>query len=175
MANAFISDCPKGSQVTLYYNTGVIASVPVWVEHIGMVEDLDMNETEELTELSGRRETRVVKEYNEGEIELAITGTQICDTEYEGWQYLNASRTGGIPQVFCCLTNKISVIGAYGWRGQFWNGDRTFRGPSSGDLVNAVNLQPAAPCSDPAETVHVVRIATPGDPAVFDPTVIPYP
>lgn len=174
MANQFISGCPKGSQVTLYYNTGIPAA-PVWIEHVGMVEDLDMNETEELTELSGRREDRIVKEYNEGEIELAITGTQICDVDYEGWQALNSSRTGGIPGDFACLTNKISVIGAYGWRGDFWNGDRTFRGPSSGDLVNAVNLQPAAPCNVASETVRVVRVSTPGDADDFDPTVIPYP
>ena len=172
MANSFISGCPKGSEVTLYYNTGVIASTPVWVEHIGMVEDLDMNETEDLTELTGRRDGRQVKEFNEGEIELAIIGTQICDPEYEGWQYLNASRTGGIPQVFACLTGKLDVVGSYGWRGQFWNGDRTFRGPANGDLVNAVNLQPAAPCSDPAETVHVVKIGTPNLVDPFDPTVV---
>ena len=168
----FIGQCPKGTDQTLYYNTGVIGSVPTWVEHLGIVEDLDMNETEEITELTGRRDSRQTKEYNQGQVELSISGSQICDPDYEGWQYLNASRTGGTPQVFCCLTQKISVVGAYGWCGQFWNSDRTFRGPVSGNLLNAINLQPAAPCGEQVDPVKVVKVLSPGDPGNFDPTVV---
>jgi len=166
-----IAACKKGSEQTLYYNTGT-ADTPVWVEHVGMVEDLDLGETEELSELTGRRTGRTVKEYNEGEIELSITGTQIHDPAYEGWQYLNAARTGGTPQEFMVLSGKISEVGSYGWRGSFWNSDRSARGPASGDLVNAVNLQPAAPCYDEHSEARVVKVATADSAADFDPATL---
>jgi len=172
MANTFINNCSKGTDQTLYYNTSTIES-PVWVEHLGVVEDLDMNETEEVTELTGRRISRQTKEYNEGQVELSITGSHINDPDYEGWQYLNAARTGGSPKDICCLTGKITVIGVYGWRGLFWNSDRTSRGPVSGNLLNAFNLQPAAPCNDNVNgEVRVVKVGTPGETTPYDPTVI---
>lgn len=167
-----IQQCKKGSEQTLYYNTGT-ESVPVWVEHEGMVEDLDIGETDDLGELSSRRASRLVKEYAEGETELAITGTQTSDPDYEGWQYLNAARPGGTPRDLAILGGKIGDVNSYGWRGDFWNSDRTQRGPQSGPLVNAVNLQPAAPCRAEAVEVRVVKIVIADTIADFDPTIIP--
>ncbi len=168
-----ITACKKGSDATLYYSTGTGAS-PVWVEHIGMVEDLDMNETDDLNELNGRRTTRVVKEYGTGETELSVTGTQIFDSNYEGWAYLNSARPGGESKDVMVLTGKLDEGGAYGWRGDFWNSDRTNRGPSSGDLVSAVNLQPAAPCKVDHVPVRVVKVTgstgSAGTVSVYDPT-----
>lgn len=170
-----IQACRKGSDVTLYYNTGT-DDTPVWVEHIGMVEDLDMNETDDLNELNGRRAARIVKEYGSGETELSITGTQIHDANYEGWLYLNSARPGGTSKDIMVLSGKLNEGGAYGWRGDFWNSDRTNRGPASGDLVSAVNLQPAAPCKEDHVSVRVVKVSgstgsTGGTASVFDPTV----
>jgi len=54
-----IAACKKGSEQTLYYNTGT-ADTAVWVEHVGMVEDLDLGETEELSELTVRPVRRPV-------------------------------------------------------------------------------------------------------------------
>lgn len=164
-----LESCNKGSEVTLYYNVGD-ADTPVWIEHIGMIEDLDVNETEELNELTGRRTSRLVKEYNQGEIELSITGTQITSPEYEGWKFLNSMRTGGVSREVCVLTGKIGKVGSYGWRGDFWNSDRTTRGPATGNMTSAVNLQPAAPCHADHSPVRVVKIASAGVTGDFDPT-----
>lgn len=163
-----IESCKKGSDMTLYYNTGTGAS-PTWVEHLGMVEDLDVNESDELSELSGRRASRKVKEYNQGDTELSISGSQIHDPGYEGWQILNAARNDGVSKDLLVLSGSLATAGSYGWRGDFWNSDRSLKGPSSGDMVNAVNLQPAAPCHADHQEVRVVKVATPGTAADFDP------
>jgi hypothetical protein len=170
MSTALPESCAKGSKVTLYYNVGT-STTPVWVEHVGMVEDLNMPETEELSELSGRRTNRLVKEYNEGEIEISITGTQLTSPDYEGWQFLNSMRAGGISRDVMCLSNKIGVLGAYGWRGDFRNGDRSLNGPASGSQTNTVDLKPAAPCHPDWVPVRVVKVAVADTAADFDPTV----
>lgn len=163
--------CQKGSELLLYYNTGTEAS-PTWVEHVGAIEDLTLNETEDLTELTGRRTGRDVKEYNEGEIELSITGTQLVDPGYEGWQFLNSMRRGGISREVMCLTGPVTTIGSYGWRGDFRNSDRTINGPASGSMTSPFNLQPAAQCHDAWSECRVVKVVdnTGAELQDFDPT-----
>lgn len=177
MATDTIQTCKKGSELILYYNTGS-ADTPTWVVHLGVIEDLTMNETEELQELTGRRVSREVKEYNEGEIELSISGTQITDPDYEGWQYLNAARAGGISREFMCLTGPVTTIGSYGWRGDFRNSERTFNGPATGSMTNPFNLQPAAECHSGWSEPRVVKVIddtgaslVDSTNAGFDPTV----
>lgn len=172
MSTATVESCRKGTRMSLYYNTGTLAA-PVWVQHVGVIEDLDMNEDEELNELSGRRSSRQVKEYDEGEVELSITGTQLTDPEYEGWQFLNSMRTGGISREVLCLTGDIGVAGSYGWRGDFRNAVRTTRGPATGSMVNPFDLKPASKCHADWSEPRVVKIVF-DDPDFnvddFDPT-----
>lgn len=160
-------DCEKrGMELTLYYNVGD-DDTQVWVEHVGIVGDLTMPETEELQARNARRSTRDVNEYTEGEIELAITGTQMTDPNYEGWAILNSMRRGGSPQDIMVLTGLISEQYSTGWRGMFRNSDRTYNGPESGGMTNNFNLQPAACTEVP---VRPVQIQTPDTVEDFDPT-----
>ena len=164
--------CQKGSELVLYYNTGT-EDTPTWVEHVGVINDLSLNETEELQELTGRRIGRLVKEYNEGEMELSISGEQLVDPEYEGWQFLNSMRTGGISREVMCLTGPVTVVGSYGWRGDFRSSDRTINGPASGSMTSPVNLQPAAQChADWSEcrVVKIIDVSTVATLQDFDPT-----
>ena len=161
-------DCDKrGNELTLYYNVGDDAT-QVWVEHLGMIDDLTMSEVEDENEQTTRRSTRSVKEYNQGDIDLNITGTQLTDTNYEGWAFLNSLRRGGNPGDIMVLTGLITEVGSYGWRGMFRNFDRTISGPATGNMTSAVNLKPAA-CAD--VPVRVVKIAVSDTVADFDPTV----
>jgi len=170
MSTAAPNSCQKGSELVLYYNTGTEAT-PVWVEHVGMINDLNWSEVEEATELTGRRTTRAVKEYNEGEIELSITGEQVTDTEYEGWQFLNSMRRGGSSREVMILTGPVTSGNSYGWRGDFRNFDRSTNGPASGSMTNPVNLQPAAQCSDTWSECRVVKTNSGGTAlANFDAT-----
>ena len=165
--------CTKGSDVTLYYNVSGDPDNPVWIEHLGMLEDLDINEVEELQEFSNRDSNRRVKQYNEGEIELSVSGTQIHDASYEGWQALTAARRGGSPIDALILGGKIDTECVVGWWGGWWNSDRTMRGPATGNCVNAVNLQPASSCNNPITyPVQMVKVTPAGtlDPN-YDPTV----
>lgn len=170
MSTATPETCKKGTELLLYYNTGSEAT-PTWVEHVGMTGDLNLSETEEAQELTGRRISRTVKEYNEGEIELSISGEQIPDAEYEGWQFLNSMRRGGISREVMILTGPVTVAGSYGWRGDMRNFDRSISGPSSGNMMSTVSLQPAAQCHDAWSECRVVKV-TGETPALddFDPT-----
>lgn len=160
-------DCDKrGNELTLYYNVGD-DDTQVWVEHFGMVEDLTLNETEDENEQTARRSTRIVKEYNQGDIDVSIVGTQITDPNYEGFAILNSARRNGSPIDIMCLTGLINEVGSYGWRGMARNFDRTISGPSSGNMTTAVSLKPAA-CAD--VQFRVVMIAVADTVADFDPT-----
>jgi hypothetical protein len=166
-----VNACLKGSSLTVYYNVGT-PTTAVWVEHLGMIEDLDVSEVEELQEFSSRSSQRMFKEYNYGEVELAVTGTQMYDPSYEGWQYMNAARAGGNPGDFLILGGYLNLVCSYGWRGAFWNSDRSLRGPAQGNMVNAVNLQPASGCNrGDTPGVHVVRVETAGAIVVHPPNV----
>lgn len=177
MANAFIECCPPGKNMTLYYNTGDL-STPVWIEHAGIIDDLNMPETEDVQELSGRRLDRLVREYNQGDIEVSVNGTQICDPNYEGWQRFYAARNGGKPVHAACLTNRMGNTCCTGWAGNWWNSDRSFNGPQTGNLTSVVNLQPASPCLAIADgdndPVHTVRSEVDGTIQEWDATE-PYP
>lgn len=182
MSNLAIECCPPGKNMTLYFDKGTHLD-PIWTEHVGMIEDLNMSETEDVQEMSSRRRGRFVKEYNDGDIEVAIAGTQICDPDYEGWQALYAARNGGLPVHALCLTGLLDEqTCSTGWGGDWWNSDRSFNGPQTGNLTSVVNLQPAAPCG-PEETidpVHTIRGDSLTGPVDYDarepwPVVVPGP
>lgn len=162
-------DCEKrGQELTLYYNVGD-EETPVWVEHVGIVGDLTMTETEELNQRNPRRSSRRTNEYSEGEVEVSISGTQVTDPLYEGWAMLYKARKGGTPVDVMCLSGLITEVGATGWRGMVRNGDRTWNGPETGGMTSNFNLQPAA-CADVA--MREVQIQTPGTVEDFDPTSV---
>lgn len=155
----------RGQDLLLYYNVGTKAT-PIWVEHLGIVGDLTLNEAEELNSRSVRSSTREVNEYTEGEIELSISGTQITDTAYEGYVFLQSMRRGGSARDVMILTGTIDTVGSQGWRGKMRNSDRGVSGPESGAMTTNFNLQPAA-CSD--TPVGPVQINVAGTVSDFDP------
>lgn len=171
MSTAAPNSCQKGSELVLYYNTGTEAT-PVWVEHVGVINDLNLQEVEDENELTGRRITRTVKEFNEGDIDLAISGEQVVDPEYEGWQFLNSMRTGGISREVMVLTGPVTTIGSYGWRGDFRSFDRSINGPASGSMTSPLNLKPAAQCHADWSECRVVKVVDNTGPELqdFDPT-----
>lgn len=159
-------NCDKrGQDLLLYYNVGSKAS-PVWVEHLGIVGDLTLNEGEELNPRSVRSTSREVNEYTEGEIELSVGGTQITDTNYEGYAFLQSMRRGGSARDVMVLTGSIDTVGSQGWRGKMRNSDRGINGPESGAMTTNFNLQPAA-CTD--TPVGPVEVNVAGSVSDFDP------
>lgn len=173
MSTATPEQCDrKGSELTLYYNTGT-CDIPVWVQHLGIVGDLTISETDDEDELSIRDPSRNIKQYIEGRTDIAITGEQVTDPEYEGHSFLTAMRPGGDPGDILVLTGPLDVVGNVGYRGMFRNFDRTSNGPETGAATTAFNLKPAACTTCPVRPVKVsvADTAADYDPGVFIPAV----
>jgi hypothetical protein len=169
MATAAPLGCDlRGMDACLYYNVGD-DDTQVWVEHIGITGDLTCSETEDEDELTTRNRNRSVKEYTEGETDINITGTQVMDPEYQGWQALYSARTHGEPLDVMFLTQPISEIGAVGWRGKMRNKDRTFNAPATGSQTQNFSLRPAACTPVP---VRPVKILVAEALTNYDPTII---
>lgn len=161
-----LSNCDKsGAEYTLYYNTGTCGT-PVWVEHIGIMNDVSIGETDDESELPLRQPSILVKLFTVGKTDLSISGEQAADPLYEGWSFLNAMRNGGEPGDVMVLSDDLSVVGATGWRGKWWNIDRSETAPQSGSASKTFNLRPAA-CTDC--TVRPVQVAVANTAADFDP------
>lgn len=160
-------DCQNaGRDMILYYNVGDCAT-PIWVEHLGVIGDMNLGDVDDEEQLSRRRSTSRIKEYLPGDTDISITGQQITDGNYEGNAFLNSMRRGGEPGDVLVLTEPISSVNAYGVRGKMWNFDRSISGPASGEQEQQFSLKPAA-CSDCAvRYVHVEVAETAAD---FDPT-----
>lgn len=166
-ATAYPENCDlRGMDMVLYFNLGD-DDTPIWVEHEGLTGDLTISETEDENELSTRRRNRVVKEYTEGDTDLSVTGTQVMDPLYIGWQILYAARTGGDPADLMILTQPMSDVGAVGWRGMWRNFDRTMNGPATGSQNQNFNLRPAACTTVPVRPVRIEVADTVKD---WDPT-----
>lgn len=155
----------RGKDMTLYLNNGT-TETPVWIQHLGLTGDITVTETEDEEQIDIRSNTRYVKEYIEGDIELTIAGTQMVDEDYEGYLFLYSMRVGGDSKDVMVLTNTIDVDGAVGWRGKMRNKDRSITGASTGGMSANYSLRPAA-CTD--LSVRPVKIDT-GAPADWDPT-----
>lgn len=160
-------DCENaGKDVSLYYNVGTCA-VAIWVEHLGIVGDLNLGETDDENELSRRRSSSDIKEYLPGMTDVSVSGQQITDGNYEGNAFLNSMRKGGSPRDVLVLTDDISTVNAYGYRGKWYNFDRSISGPAQGEQEQTFSLKPAA-CTDCAVRPVKVTVAdTIGD---YDPT-----
>ena len=69
--NTELSQCDrKGSELSLYYNSGNDCGNEVWVYHKGITGDLSINETEDEEELSVRDPAQIVKQYVEAKIDV---------------------------------------------------------------------------------------------------------
>lgn len=173
MSSATPGNCDlRGLEACLYINYGTL-NTPVWSEHLGITGDLTVAETEDEEELTTRNRNRQVKEYIGGDTDLAITGTQVMDSEYIGWQYLYSMRGhSGAPRDVMFLTEPISNVGAVGWRGMMRNFDRTFNAPTTGAQNQNFNLRPAA-CTD--LSVRPVKVAIANTAGTYDPGSISFP
>jgi hypothetical protein len=158
----------RGMEMTLYYNTGD-SETPVWVEHLGITGDLTISEVEDDEEITSRNRERQTKQYVAGETDVNITGTQIMDPAYQGWQTLYSARTHGNPIDIMILTSPMDVIDSVGWRGYVWNKDRTFNGPGTGAQTQAFSLRPAACTDTPLRPVKVTGIDVVED---YDPAIV---
>lgn len=164
----------RGMDACLYFNVGD-DDTQVWIEHIGTTGDLTCTETEDEDELTTRNRNRSVKEYTEGETDINITGTQVMDPEYIGWQVLYSARTHGSPIDVMFLTQPISEVGAVGWRGMMRNKDRTFNAPATGSQTQNFSLRPAACTEVPVRPVRIgtTNVVSDSDPVTVGTTPVP--
>lgn len=160
------SDCQNaGKDMVLYYNVGDCAD-PIWVEHLGVVGDLNLGITDDEEELTRRRQDSNIKEYLPGQTDISVTGQQITDGNYEGNAILNSMIKDGEPQDILVLTSSIDTVNSYGVRGKFYNFDRSLSGPNQGEQEQSFNLKPAACADCPVRYVHVT---VGGDAVDYDP------
>jgi len=122
--NTELSQCDrKGSEFSLYYNSGNNCGTPVWVYHKGITGDLSINETEDEEELSVRDPAQIVKQYVEAKIDVEIAGQQVVDPLYEGCRILNATRYSSWSSFhqlvnlssFCSFLNSFDCINCVLW------------------------------------------------------------
>lgn len=157
----------KGADLSLYYNTGT-CEVPVWVFHRGIVGDLTVNDADDEEELAIRDPDQNFKLYSPGKTDLSVSGEQLLDPTYEGAHLFNTMRRGGAPADLLVLTGSIEDVGNVGYRGAFWNMDRGWNGPETGNATQNFNLRPAA-CQDCPITT--VRVEEAGEIVDYDPGV----
>jgi len=171
--SANLTQCDKkGSEVSLYLNTGTCAS-PVWIYHKGVVGDLNLSETEDESEQSNRDPAQIVRQYTENKIDVEIAGEQVVDQFYEGCAFINSMRSSGSPRDVCFLTGYMTEVGNVGWRGFFRNFDRSISGPESGPARQTFRLKPAA-CVIEACKVRPVQVAVAAAVADYNPqTFVP--
>lgn len=162
-----ITDCQNsGDQMSLYYNLSGDCDSPTWVLHVGIIGDLNIGDTDDEKTLK-RRGSGSIKKYVPGDTDLAITGTQIVQSSYQGFQVLQSARKGGTPKHLMILTSPLSVVGACGYAGKFYNFDRSISGPAEDEQEGSFNLKPAA-CVETECEVKAVRVTTGGTAADWD-------
>ncbi len=159
-----------GSNAKLYYNLSGNCAAPVWVEHIGIVGDLSLADTDDKQQVN-RRGGRAIKAYNPGDTEIAITGTQIPQANYQGFQVINAAKKGGKPRHFMFLTGSLSNVNAFGYSGHFFNFDRSVSAPGDGEMEASFDLQPAA-CVAAACEVKAIKVLSIGTTSDWTQNVI---
>lgn len=166
--SATIEGCEHpGSLMTLYYDTAADCVTPVWVEHLGIVGDMTLNDEDEKNEVE--RRSLGIKEYSSGDTDISIEGEQIPDANYQGNVWINAARRGGDARQFLILNNRITAVNAAGYRGMFKNFVRNISGPRTGEQKQTFNLAPAACGTCPVRAVKVAVASTAAD---YDPTQV---
>ncbi len=138
-----LANCQNpGSDMTIYWNAGTGGS-PIWVEHLGIVGDLNLSIVDDEDESNRRTSTSNFKEFSPGKTDLSITGVQIPDGNYEGNAAFNSAIKDGDPIDLLVLTGPIDEEYAYGVRGDFYNFDRSISGPATGQQEQSFNFKPA--------------------------------
>lgn len=171
MATTEITQCQNdGDEMRLYYNLSGDCNAPTWVEHVGIIGDLNLADTDDENEVT-RRGGNSLKKYNPGKTDLAITGTQIVQGNYQGFQVVNSAKKGGSPRHLMLLTNPISNANAIGYAGMWYNFDRSISGPAEGEQEASFNLKPAA-CVETECEVKSVKVLSGGTVSDWDQTII---
>lgn len=172
MTTTEITECQNdGDEMRLYYSLSGDCEVPVWVEHVGIIGDLNLGDVDDKNEVRRRGSSSNIKKYNPGNSEIEITGTQIVQGNYQGFQVINSAKKGGSPRHFMILTAPISTVNAIGYAGQMYNSDRSISGPGEGEQEASFSLYPAA-CVAAACEVKAVKVLSAGTAADWDQTVI---
>lgn len=176
MATDLINCDQKGTEMSLYYDTSDIAgastcATPVWVFNKAVTGDMEMNDTEDKEEQSSRDPSRLYKEYAESKPDLEITGEMMVDRGYDGFNYVNAARSGSFSRNFLILSSYITNVGAIGFKGKFRNFDRSISGPEQGSLRQKFTLAPGS-CVLDACRVQPVEVAVANAVVVYDPGVV---
>ena len=171
MTTLSIVDCQyDGSNARLYYNLSGDCASPVWVEHVGIIGDLTIGDTDDEQQVN-RRGARKIKVYNPGDSDITVSGNQIPQANYQGFQVINAAKGGGNPRHFMVLTGPVSSVNSFGYSGKFFNFDRSVSAPGEGEMEAAFNLKPAA-CVETACEVKAVKVLSAGTAADWNQTVI---
>lgn len=158
-----------GKDARLYYSTSGSCAAPVYVEHVGIINDLSVADTDDENQVQRRGSAGGgIKKYNPGDSEVNITGTQIVDGNYEGFLYINGARKGGNPLDFLVLSGPLSEVNAVGFRGKWYNFDRSLSFPAEGEQEQTFSLKPAA-CSNC--DVRAVKVLVSGTAADWDPVI----
>ena len=172
MPTTEITSCQNdGDQMKLYYNLSGDCAAPVWVEHVGIINDLNLNDTDDQQQVNRRGSINSIKEYNPGDTELEVSGTQIVQGNYQGFQVINSAKKGGVARHFMILTGPISEVNSIGYAGLFYNFERSISGPGDGEQEASFLLKPAACASDDCK-VKAVKVLSAGTAADWNQAVI---
>ena len=172
MATTEITECQNdGDKMKLYYSLSGDCDSPVWVEHVGIINDLNLADTDDEQQVNRRGSVNSIKKYNPGDTDLAVTGTQIVQGNYQGFQVLNSAKKGGAPRHLMILSGALSDVNSIGYAGHWYNLDRSISGPAEGEQEGSFNLRPAACVVEECE-VKAVKVLVSGTAADWDQSVI---
>lgn len=171
MTTLEITQCQyNGSDARLYYNLSGDCNNPVWVEHVGIVGDLTLTDTDDQQQVV-RRGGGSIKTYNPGDTEISIAGTQVPQVNYQGFQAITSAKKGGSPRHFMFLTGPIATVNSFGYSGQFYNFERSVSAPGEGEMEQSFELRPAACVLDECE-VKAVKVLSGGTASDWNQAVI---
>lgn len=171
MVTTEITECQnEGEDMSLYYNLSGDCDTPVWVQHVGIIGDLNLGDTDDENQVN-RRGGNALKKYKPGKTDVNPTGTQIVQANYQGYQVIVSAKKGGSPRHMMILTNTIDTVNAVGYSGLWYNFDRSISGPAEGEQEASFSLKPAACVSDACE-VKAVKVLSASTASDWDQTVI---
>lgn len=166
----------NGNEMSLYYDTaddpsisgGSSCTTPTWVFNKAVTGDMNIGDTESEEEKTSRDPTVKYKQYLESQPDLEVSGELIVDSQYDGFNYLNSMRAESYARNILAMTQRITTIGAFGFKGKMRNFDRSLSGPQSGSLSQTFKLKPAA-CVKAGCVIIPVKVAVSGTAATYDP------
>ena len=171
MPTTEITECQNdGDKARIYYSLSGDCASPVWVEHVGIVNDLTLTDTDDQTQIN-RRTGNNLKKYNPGDTEISIAGTQIPQGNYQGFQVINSAKRGGDPRHLMFLTGPVTDVNSFGYAGHFYNFERSVNAPAEGEMEASFELKPAACVAADCE-VKAVKVLSAGTAADWNQTGI---